>query len=163
MLGQFKTNVRAGSKCTQSTTLIAKGQSSYGPLLSRGSLQRLGLLKFNNEFVVTRNIGHKCYPIISKSEEINGNPKLVNSSKRTRGSSLRERILYSRCSNSSGLEQGVNRYQRYNDYTNRKYTPRQHNVKIRPDRIYYSDYPNDEIEQSVREHINPVDLPWRKI
>ena len=162
LLGQFKTILRAGSKSTQSTILITKGQSSYGPLLSRGSMQRLGLLKFNDEFVVTRNIGHKCYPKLSKSEEISGNPKLVNSSKRTRGSSSRERILYSRCSNSSGLEQDVNRYQRYSNYTNRKHTSRQYNVKIRPHRIYYSDYPNDEIEQSVREHINPVDLPWRK-
>ena len=47
-LGQFRTILRAGSKSTQSTILITKGQSSYGPLLSRGSMQRLGLLKFND-------------------------------------------------------------------------------------------------------------------
>lgn len=52
LLGQFKTILRAGSKSTQSIILITKGQSSYGPLLSRGSMQRLGLLKFNDEFVV---------------------------------------------------------------------------------------------------------------
>ena len=162
LLGQFKTILRAGSKSTHSTILITKGQLSYGPLLFRGSLQRSGLLKFNDEFVVTRTIGHRCYPIISKSEEISGNTMFVSSSKRPRESLSRERILYSRCNRISGLEQDVNRYQRCYDYTNRKYTSRQYKEKIRPDRTYYSDYPNVEIEQWVREHINPVNLPWQK-